>query len=48
MEAQKADFGVLGFGLQMEESGKYFDFKTPWRKLLGWSAILKAAIRMRP
>jgi hypothetical protein len=28
MEAQKADFGVLGLGRQIEESGKYFDFKT--------------------
>jgi hypothetical protein len=34
MEAQKADFGAFEFGRQIEESGKYFDFKTSWRKVV--------------
>jgi hypothetical protein len=28
MEVQNADLGVFGLGLQIEESGKYLDFKT--------------------
>jgi hypothetical protein len=32
----------------MEELGKYLDFKTSWRKLQGWSAILQAAMSIRP
>jgi hypothetical protein len=35
MEDQKADFGVFGFGRQMEESGKYLDLRTAWRKSFG-------------
>jgi hypothetical protein len=35
MEAQKAEFGVFGLGLQIEESGKYLDFNTAWRKSFG-------------
>jgi hypothetical protein len=27
-DAQKADFGTFEFGRQIEESGKYFDFRT--------------------
>jgi hypothetical protein len=47
MEAQKADLGTLGFGRQMDESGKYLDFKTACRSSFGWSAILQAAISIR-
>jgi hypothetical protein len=32
MEAQKADLDTLVFGHQIEESGKYLDFNTAWRK----------------
>jgi hypothetical protein len=35
MEGQKADLGVFGLGLQIEESGKYMDLKTTWRKSFG-------------
>jgi hypothetical protein len=47
MEAQKADRGAFGFGRQIEESGKYLDFNTAWRKSFGCSAILQAAMSMR-
>jgi hypothetical protein len=35
MEGQKADFGTFGFGRQMDEYGKYLDFRTAWRKSFG-------------
>jgi hypothetical protein len=47
MEDQKADFGTFGFARQIEESGKYLDLRTAWRKLFGFSAILHAAVRIR-
>jgi hypothetical protein len=32
---KKADLGVFGLGLQIEESRKYLDFKIAWRKSFG-------------
>jgi hypothetical protein len=46
-EAQKADLGAVEFGRQMLVSGKYLDFKMRCKWLLGFSAILRAAERMR-
>jgi hypothetical protein len=46
-EAQKADFGALELGRQKPASGKYLDFRMRWSRLLGFSAILQAAERIR-
>jgi hypothetical protein len=48
MEAQKVDLDLEGLGLQKEVSWKYFDFRMARMWLLGFSAILQAAERMRP
>jgi hypothetical protein len=48
IEAQKADLGLEGLGLQKEVSWKYFDFIMAWMWLLGFSAILQDVERMRP
>jgi hypothetical protein len=48
IEAQKADLGILEFGRQMEECGKYLDLRIACKKSLGWSTILQDAIRIRP
>ena len=47
IEAQKADFGLFGFGRQIEESGKYFAFKTKCRWSWVFWAIRQADMRMR-
>ena len=47
IEVQKADLGMFGLALQREESGKYLDCKTFEIWLLGFSAILQAAARIR-
>jgi hypothetical protein len=47
IEDQKADFGTLGFGRQMEESRRYLDLSTLWRKSFGWSANLQGDMRIK-
>jgi hypothetical protein len=48
IEVYNANFGLLGFGFQMDVSKKYFDFIIWCSWLLGWYAIPNAEARRSP